>query len=64
MVIAPFLEQVLYLHSLGSQGEGQNFFLGVLGLGYFQFEITTCQRDILGWQILLPYTGYVLLLCG
>ena len=37
--LTPFLEQVLHLHSLGSQGKGQRFFLSLLGLDCPQLEI-------------------------
>lgn len=36
---ASFLDQVLYLHSLGRWGEGEHFFLDLLDLDCLQLEI-------------------------
>ena len=58
MLIVPFLKQVLYPYSLGSQGEDQSFFLSFLGLDCFQLEITYMPRRHLGWQIFLSCTVY------
>ena len=42
------------IHSLGSEGESQSFFLSLSGLGCFRLKITCVPKiSILGWKILL-----------
>ena len=59
-IIAPILEQVLYLHFLGSQGESQSIFLSLLGLDCFQLQMFLLSKKYFWVANFVPLqqTGY------
>ena len=57
MVIALFLEQILYLNSFRELGEDISFFLSVLGLDCFQHKIISVPKWHIWKQFVLnPYS--------
>ena len=59
MMIAPYLEQVLYLNSFRQLGRRSVFVLECLILGCFQFKIVHMPKQhTLGQFVLNPYTCY------
>ena len=54
MIVASFLEYVLYLHSFRQLGESQNFFLGVLGLDCCQLKILLLPKRHFGVVAFAP----------
>lgn len=57
-IVALFLVQAPYLNSFRQLGEGEKNFLSLLFLKNNQPEIILMlKRDIITWQILLPYSG-------